>query len=294
MKAMYYIPKLQELSIKKENTLVRPPIEENNLTIQSYEESLKKLKDNMVMLQEMLSKSTNDVNLLKQEKIALEEQRNTLTERVNILENNLLEKDNTITMLQKKIEELSVISTAEKLINKMKNLQQEKEQALRELEAEKEKRIALENQRKEIESAFEVKIQKVGVEIEEIRKKSNEEILLKQHENEKLILRIKELEKNATDIKKLNEEKLILIDKSKSQEVIIKKLEIDLDQLNSRIQNLETENTQLNKERMNLIQELKKKDMVRLTMNSNSEKFIDSMGNEIGKALFFFLTIQRT
>ena len=232
---------------------------------------IKYLTENNLILSERHSNLEKLITDLKSE---IENKTNTMNKdnkhhkgQIKILMDQLTRIKETWTPYEKKLEYINHIEDLEKNIKELKNEINRKKDMITNLKNQKE-----EMQQKILKNESEENSETNSVisSNNNIISNNNKEIQNLKSENLKKIKEIKDLKKN---IEKLNNDKQNLIEKNKVNKIDINRKDDIINDLKIKITNLKNDNDKLNMstndEQQKLIEELKKKEKIILTMKKN-------------------------
>ena len=232
---------------------------------------IKYLTENNLILTERHSNLEKLITDLKSE---IENKTNTMNKdnkhhkgQIKILMDQLTRIKETWTPYEKKLEYINHIEDLEKTIKELKNEINRKKDMITNLKNQKE-----EMQQKILKNESEENSETNSVisSNNNIISNNNKEIQNLKSENLKKIKEIKDLKKN---IEKLNNDKQNLIEKNKVNKIDINRKDDIINDLKIKITNLKNDNDKLNMstndEQQKLIEELKKKEKIILTMKKN-------------------------
>jgi len=232
---------------------------------------IKYLTENNLILSE---RHSNLEKLITELKAEIENKTNTMNKdnkhhkgQIKILMDQLTRIKETWTPYEKKLEYINHIEDLEKNIKELKNEINRKKDMINNLKNQKE-----EMQQKILKNDSEVNSETNSVisSNNNIISNNNKEIQNLKNENLKKIKEIKDLKKN---IEKLNNDKQNLIEKNKVNKIDINRKDDIINDLKIKINNLKNDNDKLNMntndEQQKLIEELKKKEKIILTMKKN-------------------------
>ena len=261
-------------------TITQLNIQNSNLFSENEKQKaeIKYLIENNSILTERHANLEKLINDLKAE---LETKSNTLNKdnkyhknQIKTLMDQLTRIKETWTPYEKKMEYINHIEDLEKNIKELKN----------EINRKKDMIISLKNQKEEMQQKIAQNDSESNSETNSVISfnnnaisNNNKEIQNLKSENLKKIKEIKELKKN---IEKLNNEKQNLVEKNKVNKIDINRKDDIINDLKVKINNLKIDNDKLNlntnDEQQKLIDELKKKEKIILTMKKN----LDNMKKE--------------
>ena len=266
--------------IKDYLSITQLNIQNSNLFSENEKQKaqIKYLTENNLILTERHSNLEKIVTDLKSE---IENKTNTMNKdnkyykgQIKVLMDQLARIKETWTPYEKKLEYINHIEDLEKNIKELKN----------EINRKKDMIISLKNQKEEMQQKIAQNDSESNSETNSVISfnnnaisNNNKEIQNLKSENLKKIKEIKELKKN---IEKLNNEKQNLVEKNKVNKIDINRKDDIINDLKVKINNLKMDNDKFNlntnDEQQKLIDELKKKEKIILTMKKN----LDNMKKE--------------
>ena len=266
--------------IKDYLSITQLNIQNSNLFSENEKQKaqIKYLTENNLILTERHSNLEKIVTDLKSE---IENKTNTMNKdnkyykgQIKVLMDQLARIKETWTPYEKKLEYINHIEDLEKNIKELKN----------EINRKKDMIISLKNQKEEMQQKIAQNDSESNSETNSVISfnnnaisNNNKEIQNLKSENLKKIKEIKELKKN---IEKLNNEKQNLVEKNKVNKIDINRKDDIINDLKVKINNLKMDNDKFNlntnDEQQKLIDELKTKEKIILTMKKN----LDNMKKE--------------